>query len=272
MSTTQRVRREAGGSDALDRGIRLGLLSYGLTHLVIAATALPLAWGDNSSGKASQKGAFSQMAQQPFGDALLWVIAVGFVCMTIWQAVEAAAGHLDEEGKKRVFKRVASGAKAVVYAVLAWTAANTALGSGSSSSGSSSPDGITAKLMSAPGGTFLVGLVGVVIVAVGGYLAYRGWAEKFKKRLDERAVTQSRAPIVLLGKVGYIAKGVALAVVGVLFVTAAVQHQPHKSGGLDVALHALLRQPFGPVLLAVVALGLACFGLYCFFWARYLKR
>ena len=271
MSTTDKVRREAGDSDALDRGIRIGLLSYGVTHLVIAATALPLAWGGSSEGQASQTGAFAQMAQQPFGDVLLWVIALGFVCMTIWQALEAAAGHRDEEGGKRAFKRAGSAARAVVYAVLAWSAGNTAVGSGGSSSSSSS-DGITARLMSAPGGTFLVGLVGAVIVAVGGYMVYKGWSEGFTKRLDEQRVRSSRFPVVLLGKVGYIAKGVTFGIVGALFLTAAVQHQPKESGGLDVALHELLRQPMGPVLLTLVALGLACFGVYCFFWARYLRR
>jgi len=272
MSTTEKVRREAGNSDALDRGIRLGLVSYGITHLVIAGTALPLVWGGESEGTASQQGAFAQMAQQPLGDALLWVMVVGLVCMAVWQAVEAGMGHRDEDGGKRVFKRVASGVKTVVYAVLAWTAASTAVGSGGSS-GSGSTDGITAKLMSAPGGPWIVGAIGAAVVGVGGYLVYKGWTEGFTKRLDPRAEERSGpVPVVPLGKAGYVSKGVSLGVVGGLFVTAAVQHQPKESGGLDVALHQLLQQPMGPVLLAVVALGLGCFGLYCFAWARYLRR
>ncbi|MDQ3481565.1 MAG: DUF1206 domain-containing protein, partial [Actinomycetota bacterium] len=39
--------------------------------------------------------------------------------------------------------------------------------------------------------------------------------------------------------------------------------------GLDVALRTLLDESFGPWLLAVVAVGIGCFGVYCFFWARY---
>jgi hypothetical protein len=78
--------------------------------------------------------------------------------------------------------------------------------------------------------------------------------------------------VVVLGKVGYLAKGAALAAIGALFVTAAAQHEPKESGGLDVALRELLQQPFGPVLLALVALGLGCYGVYCFFRARYLRQ
>lgn len=264
--------RSPDGNDALFTGVRVGLVAYGVTHLIVAGTALPLAWGDRSEGKASQTGALSQMAQQPFGEVLLWVVVVGMACLAVWQLTEAAVGNRDADGAKRLAKRGASATKAVVFAVLGWSAATTALGS-RSSGGSGGTDGYTARLMSAPGGTLLVGAVGLGIVAAGFVLAYRGWAEKFTKHLEGRATTgTSGSSVVFLGKVGHVAKGAALAVVGALFVTAAVQHQPKESGGLDVALHELLTQPLGPLLLAIVALGLGCFGVYCFFWARYLRR
>jgi hypothetical protein len=263
--------RPPDGSDALFTGVRVGLVAYGVTHLIVAATALPLAWGDRSEGKASQTGALSQMAQQPFGEVLLWVVVVGMACLVVWQLAEAAVGHRDADGAKRLAKRGASAVKAVVFAVLGWSAATTATGSGSGGSGGT--DSSTARLMSAPGGTLLVGALGLGIVAVGFALAYRGWAEKFTEHLEGRATTgTSGSSVVVLGKVGHVAKGAALAVVGALFVTAAVQHQPKESGGLDVALRELLTQPLGPLLLGVVALGLGCFGAYCFFWARYLRR
>ncbi len=269
---SKRGAQDAARSDALDRGVRLGIGAYGVTHLVIAATALPLAWGDRSSGTASQQGAFSQMAQQPLGDVLLTAVALGLVCMCLWQALEAVTGHRDAQGGKRIVKRTVSGGRAVVYAALAWSAASTAWGTDGSGSGGST-ESLTARLMSAPGGTLLVGAVGLGIVGVGLALAYHGWSEGFLEHLDHRATSGgTRAPAVLLGKVGYVAKGVALGVIGALFLTAALQHQPRESGGLDQALHELLRQPAGPALLAVVALGLGAFGVYCFFWARYLRR
>jgi hypothetical protein len=132
---------------------------------------------------------------------------------------------------------------------------------------------MTAELMSAPGGQVLVGLLGAGIVAVGVYLAYKGVSEKFVDDLDSKATSgDRRTPIVVLGKVGYIGKGAALAAVGAMFVIAAVQHQPKESGGLDVALQQLLSEPFGPALVVAVAVGLGCFGVYCFAWARHLAR
>lgn len=256
-------------SDALDKGVRVGLASYGVTHLIVAWTALQLAFGDHS-GKASQSGAFAQMARSGFGQLMLYVVALGFASLVVWQAFEALWGHRSEDGGKRVVKRAASAGKAVVYAVLGFSALKMALGQGEGSSGT---DTWTAKLMSAPAGQLLVGAVGLGVVAIGGYLAYKGLAEKFTKHLDGEATSgERRTPIVVAGKVGYTAKGATLGVVGILFVVAAVEHQANKSGGLDQALSTLLRQPFGPVLVAAVAVGLAAFGLYCFAWARHLDR
>jgi len=258
-------------SDALEYGVRVGLVVYGVVHLIIAATAIDLVVTGGGGSTASQKGAFAEMAESPLGAGVLWVVAAGFLALVVWQGVEAAIGHRDSEGKSRVFKRLASLGKAVVYAFLGFSAARMAAGSGGSSKGGT--DSMTARLMSAPAGQILVGLVGLSVIAAGGYLAYRGWAEKFTKRLDARATSGGeRLPIVLLGKVGHIAKGASLAAVGALFVIAAVQHDPQKSGGLDAALHDLLREPFGAVLVVAVALGLACYGLFCFAWARHLDQ
>lgn len=262
-------------SETLDHGVRLGLVSYGVVHLIVAFTALRLAWGDGG-GNASQQGALAQLASSPMGEWSLYVVAAGFAALVVWQGAEAAVGHGDEDGGKRLFKRVGSGAKAVLYAVLGYSAAAMAAGSSGGSGkkgGESTTDNLTAQVMSAPGGQVLVALVGLGVVVVGGYLVYRGWAEKFTKRLDARATSgERRKPIVLLGKAGYTAKGVALGTIGVLLLTAAAKHQPKKSGGLDVALRELLQQPYGQLLLSAVALGLACYGLFCFAWARHLDR
>lgn len=264
--------RKAENSDLLDHAVRVGLVSYGVVHLLIAWLAVQLAFGEGS-GKASSTGALHQLAQSGVGLISLYVVAAGFAALVVWQVIEALVGHTEEDGTKRIWKRLISAAKAVIYAALGVSAAKVALGSGSSSGKSSSTDTWTSRLMSVPAGTVLVGLVGVVIICIGGALVWRGWTEKFLRKLDAKGQggDEGRA-YTWLGKAGYIAKGVALAIVGVLFVYAAVTHDPEKSGGLDVALRKLLDQPFGAPLLVAIAVGIACYGLFCFAWARHLDR
>jgi hypothetical protein len=108
---------------------------------------------------------------------------------------------------------------------------------------------------------------------VAGPLAYRGLSESHRDDLEvDGQVGNTGATYILFGKIGYVSKGVAVALVGALFVYAAISHDPDKSGGLDQALHKVLQQPFGAPVLLVIALGLACFGLFCFAWARHLDR
>lgn len=262
-------------SDALDHGVRLGLVIYGVLHVIIAIVAVRIAWGGAGGDEASQQGAFALLAQNTFGKSVLYLVAVGFAALVVWQAAEALVGHKDEDGTGRLVKRVGSGAKAAIYAVLGYTAASMAMGSsgGGGGGGEKATDNLTAQVMSAPAGQLLVGALGLTLVGVGAYLGYRGVTEKFMKRLDAGAQGGDRgAVIVWLGKVGYLGKGVSLAAVGMLFVTAALRHQPKESGGLDVALRELVRQPFGPFLLTVVAVGLASYGLFSIAWARHLDR
>ena len=50
-----------------------------------------------------------------------------------------------------------------------------------------------------------------------------------------------------------------------------ITYDPEKAGGLDDALRTVNRAPFGAGLLTLMALGLACFGIYRFAWARHPK-
>lgn len=261
------------GSDWLDVAARVGLTAYGVVHLVIAWLALQLAFGE-SEGSPSSSGAISELAQQPFGKALVWAVAIGMFLLVVWQGIEAVAGHRDEDGNKRTGKRVLSAGKAVVYATIGLSAAKVATGSGSSGKSSEQQtDSLTKQLMDLPAGQLVVGAVGVGILAIGVAFAVRAWTEKYAKHLDAEGKSGNTGTAYLwFGKVGYAAKGVALGVVGSLFCYAALTHDPDEGGGLDQALREVLDKPFGPVLLAVIAVGIGCYGLFCLARARHLSR
>jgi fumarate reductase subunit D len=270
-ATAKSAGREAQQSDWVEHAARLGLLAYGVVHLVVGWLALQLAFGDRE-GSASSQGAVHELAQQPFGDVLVWAVGLGMVLLALWQGIEALFGHRQYDGKERLGKRLASAGKAVVYVVIAVSAIKTAMGSGSSSS-EKQTDTLTARLMDLPAGQLLVGAVGLAILGVGGYFVLRAWTEKFAKELDAEGKSGTTGTAYLwLGKLGYTAKGVAFGIVGALFVYAALTHEPHKSGGLDQALTELLDKPAGPFLLGLVALGIGCYGLFCFARARHLSR
>ncbi len=260
--------RRADTSPWMDRGVRFGMICYGVVYLLIAWLAVQLALGHHKTN-ASNKGALQLLAKQSFGPVLLWLIAIGLTVLVVWRALEALIGHREYDGGKRTRKRLMSAGKAVIYGYVAYLAFRYAIGAGSSGS----TDSTTAKLMDQPFGRFLVGLVGVAIAAYGVAQIRRGWTEKFMENLDARGSAGDVGKAYrMIGKIGYIAKGIAFILIGGLFVTAAVTHHAKKSGNLDQALHSLLDYPFGQVLLILVAAGIACYGLFCFARARHLSR
>jgi hypothetical protein len=257
--------KQVAQSEPFKIGARVGILSWGVTHVVIAWLAVQIAFGQNE--RADQTGAFQSIAEHTGGKVLLWILFVGFVFACLWRLSEAIWGYTYvQDKKKNIRKRATSAGKAVLFAVLAYLAASTAVGGGGGGQGK---QGATATVLSWPGGQFLVGLVGLIIVAGGGYKIYRGWKRKFEDDMDLPADQKARKTAVRLGQVGFIGRGIATVLIGVVVIVAAVTFDPQKANGLDPALKALAAEPYGMFLLILVALGLLCYGVFLGFDARY---
>jgi hypothetical protein len=268
--------REVANSDALENLARVGLIAYGVVHLLVAWLAIQLAWFGGGGKSADQSGAMSTVAESPVGKPLLWLIAVGFVALAVWQAAEVLRwrGQWTASGKARAKALQRSGkalVKVAIYVVLAVLAIRFAIGSGGSSS--QQQQDTTAGVFGWPAGRWLVGAAGLVLIGVGIYHVYKGVTKGFLEEIDTSDASPSALRLVTrLGQVGFPGKGVALAGVGVLLIWAAVTFDPSKASGLDGAMHAILDLPLGQILLTLVALGIAAFGAYLFVRARYPER
>lgn len=259
----EQAARRAAGSPKLEAAARAGYAVNGVMHLLIGVIALQVAWS-SSAKKADQSGALGTLASNGLGRAVLWLGVAGFAGLAIWQLTEAAFSSRGE-GKDKIVEKVKSVSKAVVYAALALTTLQFARGGGSSSSGQSQD--FTASVLKQTGGRTLVVVIGLVVLGVGIYHVVKGYSKGFLKDL----VANPGTVVERLGIAGYIAKGVALGVVGLLFVIAGLRRSAAEATGLDGALKTLRDQPFGTVLLSLVALGLMAYGLYSFARARYAK-
>jgi amino acid transporter len=246
---------------------RVGLAAYGLVHLLIAWLAAQVALGTGGEEGAGKDGALTQLAEKSWGSVLLWVIAVGMFALAIWQLGEAVWGRKSHGSP---LKRVVHVIEALVFGFLGYSAAKIA--SGGKGQSNSEQAGLTADVLAKPAGQVLVAAVGIAVMGAAVYLIIKGAKKKFLKDLDfARASASTRRLTERLGQVGYIAQGVSYGIVGLLIVVAAVKHDPKQATGLDTALATLSEQTYGTALLLLVALGLACFGAYCFLDARFRK-
>ncbi|WP_433663280.1 DUF1206 domain-containing protein [Nocardia sp. CA-128927] len=255
-------------NSAFERCARAGFIVSGILHLIIGYIAIRIALG-GAGGTADSSGAMAELAGKPGGIIALWVGVVGFVLMALWRCAEAALGSSsrpDADSKKsEAVNRVKAFSLAVVYFAFAFSAFGFARGSGGSSGGQSA--GLTARLMQSTAGTIALIAVGLIIIGIGGYHAYKGASRNFLDDLEGSTSDLVRR----LGMTGYIAKGIAIAAVGLLVILAASQSAPSKASGLDGALKTLGAQPYGVALLVVAGLGIITYGLYSFAMARYAK-
>lgn len=229
---------------------RVGLASIGLIHILIGAIALAVASG--AGGQADQSGAVQAVASAPGGVLVLWLVVVGLVVLAIWQLLVAVTAH-------GIGTKLLEVVKAVVYAALGVVTVSSAAGGHHDSS--STEKTASAHLLVLPGGVFALALIGIVIVAVGVAFLRSGATRRFERDLRLPPDRWAGA-ITLLGRVGYIAKGVALLLVGGLVVSGAITFDPSKAAGLDGSLKALAGVPFGVFVLVAIALGLLAYGLF----------
>jgi hypothetical protein len=259
---TEATARRGEKSDTAQLLGRIGMACYGVVHLVIAYLALQVAFGGGE--QADQKGALQQVGSTAFGQVLLWVLAIGLVAFGLWQFLMAATGYTWVSGGERTRKRIGAGARGVVVIVLGFTAFRIATGSGGGS-GNQSQQEFTAKLLSLPAGPALVVIAAAAVLGVAIAAGVKGAKKKFLEDLDLSDLPgKAKRWVGWLGTTGYLAKSVVFTVVAILLAIAGFDSDAHKAGGLDTALKTLAAQPFGTVLLTVVALGLAAFGAYCF--------
>jgi hypothetical protein len=252
----------------VERSGRFGLATKGVAYLLVAVVALKVAIGGGGQTEDHQ-GALQTLADEPFGWALIALVALGFGSYAVWRLVQAVFDR-DREGDdpKSLAKRAGELGEGILYAALAVGAI--AILAGSGGGGSQEEDQATAVVLDLPLGRWLVGLAGAAIIGAGAVNAYRAVSGSFRKELREEAMNGLARPwYIAFGVAGHLARAVVFGLVGVFLIRAAWQYDPDEAIGLDEALQKLAGEPYGAFLLGAVALGLAAYGLFCIVQARY---
>ncbi len=250
---------------------RTGLAAKGVSFGLVGALAVKLAIGDGGSA-TSRQGALQTLARHGFGKVVLVLLALGFAAYALWRFVEAYFERPDEDdgAAKAWAKRAGYVGRGLVYAGLTVSAVKILAGSGSQSQDAKAHRS-TALALSWPGGRFIVGAAGIVLVGVALWNLYRGLARTFEDKWRVGRLTPAlRRWGRRAGVVGHVARFVVFSLIGVFVVRAAVQYDPKDAIGLDGALRKLAHAPYGPWALGVTASGLVAYGVFCLVDARLL--
>jgi hypothetical protein len=250
--------------EVLSRG---GFVARGLIYGIIGLFALKVAVSD--TGKLTdQQGAIKTVGNQPFGEVLLVLLAIGLGGYAVWRLFRAALGHGPEDTDDTL-ERLGGLGSGLVYGGLC--IATIKVLTGSSASGSSSnPDKATAGVFDWPAGRALVVVGGLVLLGVGAYQLFKGIRQTFLEELKTGQMSVGMQTwITWIGTVGHVARATVFGLAGWFLLKAAYEYDAKEAVGLDGALTKILRADYGPWLLGLVAAGLLAFGVYSLSEARY---
>ncbi|WP_411275577.1 DUF1206 domain-containing protein [Daejeonella sp.] len=254
----------------LDKIARIGLSAKGVVYVLLGVLAFMASFGIDSKSfeDTTKTGVFDFIYEQPAGTIILWGVTAGLVCYVIWRFVQA---FTDSENKGKDAKGISVRGRylfsGLVYGSLAVESVRMLMFH-KKNSGDNSQD-LTQELLSKPMGQWLVGLVALLFLAVGLYQIWYALSEKYRSHVN-KSVTAKYKPILMSsGKIGYIARGVVWLLLSYIFLQAALTANPSEAGDTSKAFSMLLHSNFGPYLLAIIGIGLACYGFFNFIRARY---
>jgi hypothetical protein len=257
---------DASRKNLFQKLARAGFAARGITYCLIGGLAFAAAIG-SGGGTTGSRGALATLADSGWGTAVLFLIGIGLFGYGLWR-LTAAGLDLENQGhgKEGATKRVAHVAAGLVYFSLSIYAIALAFGATTGGGGESGADSMTAKLMSAPFGIFLVGLAGAIGIGVA--------LAQVKKAVKEEYRAHTHIPehggwVNRTIKAGILSRAVVFAIIGGFLIYAAITANPDQAVGMGGALDWLRGRTYGAVLLGLIGAGLFAFGLFSLIQARY---
>jgi hypothetical protein len=263
--------RHAATNPWFERLERLGYVVRGLIYVIIGVLALQLALGAGGA-TATPTSAIALIGRQPQGKLLLVVIAAGLAGYSLWGFVRAI---LDPLGRgtdaKGLLDRAGFLLSGVSYGILLLATVQTLLNKPSSSAAGGTA-GVPASLMSGPMGKWLIIAFGLFWIAAGAGQVMTAYVAHFTRDLKTSTMSaQEIKTATWLGRIGFAARGIVFALIGVIILQTAFAVGAKQASGFDGALAALAHAPYGEVLLGAVAVGLILFGAYSALCAKWNK-
>ena len=250
---------------------RVGMFAKGVVYVILGVLTAMYAFGSGGQ-KAGKSSTLEFIYQQPFGKILLGILAAGLICYVIWRFVQAFRDPENKgDDKEGVGTRIGYAASGILYGVLAFEAIRMLMSSGGSSGGGNGKETIVQTLLGQPFGQILVGIVAVVFFGKAAYQIYRAVSGKFAKKIQDSELDYRVKDVLRkAGFVGYIARGVVISIIGYFFLRAAIEANPNEAGGTQQAFDFIqASSTWGTILLGIIAIGLACYGVFMFVKARY---
>jgi hypothetical protein len=250
---------------------RLGYLVRGALYAVMGLLALGIALRVTGGQTTDLTGSLVFLISNPFGKLVLIVLVVGLAAYSVWGFTRAIYDPLHRGSDAGGYAaRLGFVSSAVSYAAIVFFALRILAGSGGAAADSTQKT--IASILTHPGGGPLTVIIGLVAIVVGLGQFLEAYRATFKEDLKGADMSASQRDIAIrLGRFGMFARGVIFLVIGWFLVQAGLHHDAGQVQGFGGAFLFLLGQPFGRIVLGIIALGFVALGLHSFACARWIR-
>ena len=243
---------------------RIGFAARGLVYLLVAAFAIAAA-----AGLGRQPHGIVDAVQAITNDKVQILFAggvgIGLACLAAYFAIIGLQQCCRGRGARSWLFGAGMLGDALIYVAVMISILSITIGW--HPDGEREAQSWTAWLLAQPFGRGLVGFVGLVILACGMGVIVCVMTTDIDEDVD-LPESQKRA-IEPIGQYGLAGRGAAIALVGIYWMSAAIQGVPSKAHELGGALHAVQQNPKGWLLLLTLGIALAASAAFDFVEALY---
>ena len=209
---------------------RLGYASKSVIYGIVGMQAILLV--ANRGGRITDaSGALRLVLTQPFGRALLLVLACGLCGYAVWRLLDALADP-DRDGTSTpgLIVRIGNAVRGLVYGALGIEAIRLLRGIGGSNGDEA--ELWTARVLEFPAGAAAVGVAGAIVAAYGVSEIVQGVRGTHDTKVDWSSVpTPARPAVQQICRFGVAVRGGLIATLGVFLVRAAFSNDPSQAAG-----------------------------------------
>lgn len=244
--------------------MRAGYSGRAIVYVVVAVVSLWAIWhGQQAKGTGS---AFATLETSAWGVAVLIAIAVGMMCYAVWRMIDATFDLEDygSDGKGAV-ARIGMVVTGLIHLAIGLGALLLVFTT-SSGGGQSTIAQVANKVMSWPGGRWIVGIAGLATIGAAFYYLHEAWSRNYRQNLVGNEFTRNWDAAL---RIGVASQGFVVAVIGAFLIYTAIIHSGSQAGGIEKTFSWLADQPYGRILVAALCVGLLCFALFCAVNAAY---
>lgn len=212
----------------LEHLARLGYVSKAVVYAIVGVMALFTA--TNRGGRVTDAdGALRLVLTQPFGRALLIVLATGLCGYAVWRLLDAVADP-DHQGTtaRGIAARAGNAIRGCVYGALGVEAVR--LLRGTSGSNGNDTEMWTARILELPFGEAVLAIAGATVVWYGLTEVVLSVQGRHQSKLDLSPLQPTIRPLIRrISRFGVGVRGGLLATLGVFLVRAALTHDPDQA-------------------------------------------